>query len=145
MGHTTAQLTIKSLSLEIEGTVATDAERAEATARAADTISAEPRNRAKREARDQVRTALLAYIEKLDVGADFQAPDFNNALHESGLAPDPDVYDARATGGMFRRLVGAGVLTITGQRMCAGGKFTNFNSTMRPVYRVVRLPNPKDF
>lgn len=117
---------------------ATRVQRTRARREASAVINAQPTDYEKIEARSAVAMALCQFIAGLGVGAEFQAPDFNNWLHENQLAPDSSAYEPRCTGAMFRRLVEVGAVEKAGVRTSTGGTHTNYNATPRTVYRVLR-------
>ena len=108
------------------------------------TVQADTAERA--EAIAQVKRNLVDWITyRFSIGGEFQSCDFNEWMHEQGMFPRREVYDPRAVGAMFRRLVRRGRIATVGYRSNSGSRISNYNSTTRPVYRLVDYPEMEDF
>lgn len=113
---------------------------AHATALAA----ASPENPVRFAALEAVRARLHEFIARLGIGAEFQAVDFLNWLDATGQRPSDGSIDLRASGGLFLRLRHTGVLVPNGYRPNCGGELKGYSSTPRVVWKIARLPTPKD-
>lgn len=97
----------------------------------------------------RVREELLRWLRAVGsapggMGRTITAVDFTNHLDRCGLRPDPETCDLRCTGGMFVKLMHAGVLTRSHYAPNGGGIATGYGSTARPHYTLNRLPTAAD-
>jgi hypothetical protein len=95
---------------------------------------------ARLEAEAMVEGELREWLERMPVGAEFQASDFTAHLQAVGAIPDAKVYDLRSTGGVFKRLIAADVLRVIDYRPNCGCKERGYNATPRAVYELARHP-----
>jgi hypothetical protein len=98
-------------------------------------------NKARSEAMSIVAGGLADFIHQLGVGAEFQGVDFTTRMYQLKLWPDTSVFDRRATGAMYKRLMTRGVIEIVGYRPDGGCKHTDHNSSVRPVFKILRTTN----
>ncbi|MCB9902543.1 MAG: hypothetical protein H6826_14455 [Planctomycetes bacterium] len=98
--------------------------------------AADPGTEAGQAALRRVKANLIAWINGLEQRPpEFQAADFTKWLIDSGERPDPAVFDLRGAGALFRRLVKNEAIEVVGARTNAGSPGSNYNATMRVVYR----------
>jgi len=95
---------------------------------------AEPLTAARAAAMDRLKAELVAYILTQPIGTQLQAASFTVRLVERKV--DTGALDLRCTGGLFLRLVRAGVLEQVGYGPNGGVAATGYNSTARPIYLV---------
>ncbi|MBL0920720.1 MAG: hypothetical protein IBJ10_01185 [Phycisphaerales bacterium] len=81
---------------------------------------------------------LIQFIMSLGVGGEFQAADFSDWMARRGERPLS--IDHRASGSMFQRLRNERVLSFAGARNCRAISGANAHSSLRPVWRIERLP-----
>ena len=101
-------------------------------------------NKQREEARSIVAGALADFIYDIGVGAEFQSVDFTNYMCKLKLWPDEKVYDRRGPGNMIKRLMARGVIKTVGYQPNGGGAHTNHNSSVRPVFQVLRNTNRRE-
>lgn len=103
-----------------------------------------PGNRSARDiVMDELKDALWFFIRSMGVGAQFQSVDFLNWLDAERRRPADT--DMRCLGGLWNRLISVGILEIVGHAPNGGGggggsgAASTYNSTTRPVFRVLLL------
>lgn len=101
-------------------------------------------NARRHEARAIVAGALADYIYKRGVGAEFQGVDFTSWMYELKLWPDESVFEKRGTGSMYKRLMAVGVIKAVRYQQDGGCKHTNHNSSVRPVFEILRTTSQRE-